>query len=205
MSRSKSACSTLASGQLSPDPNARYQPASPFAAVSTGLWILLGVIGALFALFTLAYYIRYEVNDWQPLNEPWQLLLSTTLLVLSCLTLHFATRHARLLPSLTACRTELLLTVGFTAGFILAQLWAWQALISINQGVQTNPANSFFFLLTGLHAIHVAGGVIALTIVVYQVWRGHRDNLHLWLNLCARYWHFLLFIWLFLLGLLRLT
>ncbi|GAB6260874.1 cytochrome c oxidase subunit 3 [Photobacterium sp. R1] len=205
MSRNKPVFSTLASGHLSPEPDARYQPASKLTVASTGLWILMGVISALFALFTLAYYIRHEVSDWQPLNEPWQLLLSTTLLVLSCITLHFATRKARLLPSLAACKTELLLAVGFTVGFILAQLWAWQALISIHQGVQTNPANSFFFLLTGLHAIHVAGGVIALAIVVYQVWQGHRDNLHIWLHFCARYWHFLLFIWLFLLGLLRFT
>lgn len=204
MSR-KPALTTLASGNLSPAPNAHYQPAGTYAIASTGLWVLMGVIGALFFLFTVAYYIRHTLVDWQPLNEPWQLILSTSLLVLGCIAMHLAGRKARLLPALTACQTELIMAVCFTLGFILAQLWAWQALVQINQGVLANPANSFFYLLTGLHALHVIGGVLALAVVVYQAWQGQRDNLHLWLQLCARYWHFLLFIWLFLLGLLRLT
>ncbi|MDO6707304.1 cytochrome c oxidase subunit 3 [Photobacterium sp. 1_MG-2023] len=202
---SRKPLTTLASGHLSPHPNARFQPSEPTAIAATGLWLLMGVIGALFFLFTVAYAIRQGLSDWQPLQEPWQLLISTTFLVLSCVSLHFAARKARLLPSLVACRRELSLTLGFTLGFITAQLWAWLALVEINQGLLANPANSFFYLLTGLHAIHVIGGLIAFGLVTYQVWQGRRDHLHIWLQLCARYWHFLLFIWLFLLGLLRLT
>ncbi|KKC98764.1 MULTISPECIES: cytochrome c oxidase subunit 3 [Photobacterium] len=204
MSR-KPVLTTLASGHLSPDPNARYQPASTYTIASTGLWVLMGVIAALFFLFTVAYYIRHTLSDWQPLNEPWQLMLSSLLLILSCVAMHLAGRKARLLPALAACKTELIMAVCFTLGFVLVQLWAWLALVQINQGVLANPANSFFYLLTGLHALHILGGVLALGMLVYQVWQGQRDHLHVWLQLCARYWHFLLFIWLFLLGLLRLT
>ncbi|WP_036819355.1 cytochrome c oxidase subunit 3, partial [Photobacterium sanctipauli] len=166
---------------------------------------LLAVITMLFFLFTVAYRIRMSLPDWQPLNEPWQLSISTALLVMSCVTMHLCYKKSALLPSLAASKALLRLTVFFTLAFIATQLWAWEYLYALNKGVGSNPANSFFYLLTGLHGVHVVGGLIALGWVVINAWRGNQNTLYPALRLCSRYWHFLLFVWLFLLGLLRFT
>jgi len=190
---------------LSPDADREYFPPQEQASASTGLWLLIAVVTMLFFLFTVAYRIRMTLSDWQPLSEPWQLSISTAMLVMSCVTMHLCCRKAALLPSVHACRSLLNLAVFFTLGFILAQLWAWQQLLDLNYSVGGNPANSFFYLLTGLHGLHVLGGLIALAIAVFHAINRHSDSLYPSLSLCTRYWHFLLFVWLFLLGLLRFT
>ncbi|MEJ2767007.1 cytochrome c oxidase subunit 3 [Photobacterium sp. MCCC 1A19761] len=190
---------------LSPDGDRAFTPPIQRAPASAGVWLLMAVITVMFFLFTVAYRIRMNLNDWQPMSEPWQLGVSTLLLVLSCVTLHLCCRKAALLPSLQACRSLLQLAVSLTLGFVLAQLWVWQQLLALNIRVGQNPANSFFYLLTGLHGVHVLGGLVALGWVIYHAGTRHGDALYPSLRLCARYWHFLLLIWLFLLGLFRLT
>lgn len=190
---------------LSPDGDRAFTPPMQRAPASAGVWLLIAVITVLFFLFTVAYRIRMSLNDWQPMSEPWQLGVSTVLLVLGCVALHLCCRKAALLPSLPACRPLLQLAVGLTLGFVLAQLWVWQQLLAMNIRVGHNPANSFFYLLTGLHGVHVLGGLVALGWVIYHARYRRSDALYSSLRLCARYWHFLLLIWLFLLGLFRFT
>ncbi|WEM44517.1 cytochrome c oxidase subunit 3 (plasmid) [Photobacterium sp. DA100] len=189
---------------LTQDPDARYL-AQRQAPASTAVWFLLAVITMFFFLFAVAYRIRMTLPDWQALNEPWQLAVSTVMLVMSCVAMHLCYRKAALLPSLRANHALLVWTVIFTLGFVFSQLWAWQALLSANLGIGSTPAASFFYLLTGLHGLHVLGGLVALSWVVLHAGSGHRNQLYPALRLCTRYWHFLLFVWLFLLGLLRLT
>ena len=189
---------------LTQDPNARYSSQLQ-APTSTAVWLLIAVITMFFFLFTVAYRIRMTLPDWQPISEPWQLAVSTVMLVMSCVTMHLCYRKAALLPSLRANHALLVWTVIFTFGFVFSQLWAWQALLEADLGVGSSPAASFFYLLTGLHGLHVLGGLIALSWVVFHAGRGHHNQLYPALRLCTRYWHFLLFVWLFLLGLLRLT
>ena len=64
-----------------------------------------------------------------------------------------------------------------------------------------NPANSFFYLLTGLHGLHILGGLVALARAVPAAWGARRPGAGSGsaLELCVAYWHFLLFVWLCLL------
>jgi len=67
----------------------------------------------------------------------------------------------------------------------------------------TNPANAFFYLFTGLHGLHLLGGIVALALTVDKVWRGFEvKQVRLSVQLCAVYWHFLLALWLVLFTLL---
>jgi cytochrome c oxidase subunit 3 len=69
--------------------------------------------------------------------------------------------------------------------------------------VASNPANSFFYLLTAVHGLHLTGGLVALGRTSAKVWRGTEiADMRLSVELCAIYWHFLLLVWLVLLGLL---
>ena len=73
-----------------------------------------------------------------------------------------------------------------------------------------NPANAFFFLLTGLHVLHLFGGLVAWYKTSARLWRGVDGatalaKVRLNVELCAVYWHFLLIIWLILFGLMLNT
>ena len=63
--------------------------------------------------------------------------------------------------------------------------------------VDGNPANSFFYLITGLHGVHLLGGLVALGVVVARAGMGAAvAKLRGSLALCALYWHFLFVVWL---------
>jgi cytochrome c oxidase subunit 3 len=95
--------------------------------------------------------------------------------------------------AVTAPRARALLAQsGLCAlAFLAAQCWAWLALQSANVVVAGNPAASFFYVLTALHGLHVAGGLVAWGATLRS------DDPPRWrINLCARYWHLLLAVWL---------
>ena len=66
-----------------------------------------------------------------------------------------------------------------------------------------NPANSFFYLITGLHGLHVLGGMAGLGWTIDRAWHSSTaEKLRLERRIIAYYWHFLLVIWLVLFSLL---
>ena len=87
--------------------------------------------------------------------------------------------------------------------FLAGQLLAWQQLRVAGYFVASNPANSFFYLITAVHGLHLMGGMAALGRTTAKVWRGAKmPQVRLSVELCTIYWHFLLLVWLVLLGLL---
>jgi cytochrome c oxidase subunit 3 len=86
------------------------------------------------------------------------------------------------------------------------QLLAWEQLGKVGYFLTSNPASSFFYLITAIHGLHVLGGVVALARNIVRAWHG-RDSarLRLGLELCSLYWDFLLLMWLVLFALLLLS
>ncbi|MFN3422418.1 MAG: heme-copper oxidase subunit III, partial [Armatimonadota bacterium] len=69
--------------------------------------------------------------------------------------------------------------------------------------LQTNPASSFFYLLTAVHGLHLLGGIVALVWTTAKAWRGGYTPVNLLgVELCAIYWHFLALVWIWLFALL---
>ena len=90
--------------------------------------------------------------------------------------------------------------------FVLGQIIVWQQLSQAGFYVYSDPANSYFYLYTGLHGLHLLGGLVALFLVSYQFFQQKKPlNVSKNLSLCALYWHYLLLIWLFLFALLTAT
>jgi cytochrome c oxidase subunit 3 len=85
------------------------------------------------------------------------------------------------------------------AGFLASQLTAWRSLIHQGAYLAQNPYSSFFYLFTGLHAIHLIGGLVALFVVVLG--RFTRREL---VDVVAFYWHFLGLLWIALFAVLLL-
>lgn len=187
----------------------------------TGLWVLIGVVSALFLLFGAAYVMRMSAADWRPLPVvPWQLWCGTALLAAASLAWQLAARAAS-----RGIEREAGLAVAMACGssvlFLGVQLWAWQALNALNLTVAGNPANSFFYLITGLHGLHVMGGLVAAALAGRHLFRAGRFGsgggagsagraggatmASGAIALCARYWHFLLLLWLAMFAMLYLV
>ncbi|UTW08542.1 cytochrome c oxidase subunit 3 [Pseudomonas benzenivorans] len=200
-------------GSWSHEPGGLTAPGMERArTVRVGLRLFLVVVSSLFLLFLVAFIVRSQVADWQPLTEPlaplahpWQLWLNSALLVAASVALQWARIAVRQGPS-AAATLAFALGGGFALAFLLGQLWLWRQFVAWGYGVAGNPANSFFFLLTGLHGLHLLGGLVAWGRTLGKLLRpAPAAQLRASVELCAIYWHYLLGLWLLLFALLTST
>ncbi len=170
-------------------------------AAKVALWVLIAVIGSLFALLVSAYLMRMGYPDWRPILVPHLLWFNTGALVLTSVALYGAQRAVDR-RHLDHVKARLVLAGLFGVAFVAGQLLAWRELTAAGNFVASNPADSFFYLLTGLHGAHVLGGLAALGWTADRAWRRSApDSLRLTVELSATYWHAMLVIWLVLFSL----
>lgn len=179
----------------------------------TSLKFFLAIVTLLFFLITITFLSRSQYPDfhalagepWLPFTKPIQLWVNTVCLLLASISLQVAVTSAKN-KKIKHTEIAILLTSFCSVCFVFGQIMVWQRL---NQGgfyIYSDPANSYFYLYTGLHGLHILGGLVSLAIVSYQFFQERnlikiRKNL----SLCAIYWHYLLLIWLFLFALLTAT
>ncbi|HVU52054.1 MAG TPA: bb3-type cytochrome oxidase subunit III, partial [Polyangia bacterium] len=75
------------------------------------------------------------------------------------------------------------------AGFLASQAGVWRALVRAGGGPASGIYGSVFFAISGFHALHVAGGLVALGLVAARGAGARR------LSACALYWDFVLVVW----------
>jgi len=171
-----------------------------------GLWVLLGVITSFFGLFISAYSMRMMLADWTPFADPNLLWFNTLLLFISSGAFQW-TRSAA--ERGDAARTKLgLMAAGlFALAFLAGQFQAWDDLHKSGQYMGSDAAIAFFYLLTGMHALHVLGGLAVWGKTTARMWLAGAEvgDLRLSVQLCTVYWHFLLVVWLVLFALLLTT
>ena len=176
-----------------------------------GLWLFLAVVTSLFGLFLSAYSMRSEYPDWRSFAKPGLLWVNTAILILSSVGLQSA-RMASDQGRMDRVRLGLSAGALFALAFLAGQMLAWQQLIASGVYAATNPSSAFFYLLTAVHGLHLAGGFWVLTTVIIRAWGDLQDRdprevsaLRLSIELCTVYWHFLLLVWLVLFALLLST
>ena len=170
-----------------------------------GLVTLLAVITSFFALIVSAYTLRMDLGDWIPLTEPGILWMNTGVLVVASLAFQW-TRNAAIRRYESKLLPGMIVTGLLTSVFVIGQFIAWQQLNASGQYVTSNPANAFFFFLTGAHAVHILGGMYVWTRATVRLMSGKdTESVRRSIELCALYWHFLLIVWLVLFGLLLST
>ncbi len=165
----------------------------------------IAVVTSLFALFLSAYLMRMKLADWSPLTEPKLLWLNTGVLVLASIAFQL-TRGASKRGQLLTVKSGLVAGGVCTTLFLLGQLVAWQQLNASGYFMTSNPANSFFYLLTALHGLHLLGGMWVWGRTTMRVLTGaDAQSVRLSVELCTVYWHYLLLVWIGLFALLLST
>ena len=175
------------------------------AASRTGLFVFLAVISSMFLLFIVSYYSRSQFPDWEVMKDPAILWVNTLVLVLASIALQLASNAAKqgVSSKLTyALSAGAVLTLVFVAG----QFVAWEQMIKAGYYAQQNPSYAFFYLVTGLHALHLIGGLWFMGLLGFRFKRKkNKEALLQSVALCATYWHYLLLVWLILFTLLLRT
>lgn len=176
----------------------------------TGIWVALAAIGMSFAALTSALYVREgSATDWHHIVLPPILWFNTLALVASSITLEIARRKVaafmrekptdRSVPELW-----LYITVLFGLTFVAGQYLAWLNLRSQGLYLPTNPNSSFFYLFTGVHVMHVIGGLGGLLRVIIKFRRPIPSLRRSTLDATSYYWHFMGALWIYLLCILWL-
>lgn len=171
-----------------------------FTAISLGLAAIL----MFFMALTSSYIVRKGLGgDWQPVRLPSILWFNTLVLLGSSATIEVA-RQRLGANAPDSFRRWWGLTTLLGMVFLLGQVAAWRQLAAAGVFLATNPASSFFYVLTAAHGVHLLGGITALLYVAFRAWRRSRITQGTAAELAAVYWHFMDGLWVFLFLLLHL-
>ena len=178
-----------------------------FSADRYRLGVLVGIASILmmFTALASALIVRSGLHsgpaDWRGGQMPTFVYVSTGLIVLSSLT--FMRAKASLKHSEEAgYRLWLTVTLLLGLGFLAAQVLAWRQLVAAGVYLASNPHSAFFYVLTGLHGIHLLGGIVALGYLHWYVRRALAPEADLkrraLTDVVGIYWHFMDVLWVFL-------
>ena len=174
-----------------------------------GMWVGLASVAMMFTSLSSAYIVRSaSSNDWVSLPMPKILLASTALIIGSSVTIEIARRKLKAALS-RPYTTWLFATVLLGIAFVVAQVFAWRQLARQGIYVASNPHSSFFYLLTGAHAVHLFGGLLGLTFLWLSSRRPVTEPEPIAKRRAATdavsiYWHFMDALWIYLFLLLFL-
>jgi cytochrome c oxidase subunit 3 len=127
-----------------------------------GVWVAIASILMLFVALTSAYIVRSaSSNDWQRIAMPKVLWLSTALILISSVTMEVSRRSLKQQRDAGYGRW-LMITVALGLAFLASQILAWRQLVRQGVYMASNPYNSFFYLFTAAHGLHLLGGILAL-------------------------------------------
>ena len=164
------------------------------------LWVAIGSIIMMFAGLTSAYIVKSNQVGWQTITMPKVFWVSTAVIIISSITLQMALRSFKQ-REMNRYRLLMAVTVFLGVLFVILQWLGFQQLWS--SGVQFKGASGggqFIYVIAGLHAVHVLGGVIALIVMFIKAFTG-RIKLYssVPVEVMATYWHFVDLLWLYLL------
>ena len=186
-----------------PDPDSRGN------RYRIGMWVGLASIAMMFTSLSSAYIVRSgSANDWIPIAMPRVLIASTALILISSVTLEIARRSLKRSLHDKYAR-YVLLTALLGIGFLASQLIAWRQLAAQGVYLSTHPHSSFFYLLTGAHAVHLIGGLLALAYLWFRSRRALTESVSeakrkATADAVTIYWHFMDGLWIYLFLLLFL-
>jgi cytochrome c oxidase subunit 3 len=182
------------------------------------MWLAIASISMAFAGFTSAFLVRKAAGQWVNFSMPASFFTSTILLVLSSVTIH-AAHVANKKENKFLLISGLASTIVLGALFCFYQFTGWQELLNSGIYLDGNPSGSFFYVITGTHFAHLAGGIVFLLIAfIRTLWKfvyksqnstymDNNEKSRLWIrtDLLSMYWHFMDVLWIYLFVFLSLN
>lgn len=169
------------------------------------LWLFMVTVVMIFAALTSAYIVRQSEGNWLEFTLPDIFYYTSGTVILSSIFLHWAYVSAKK-DELVQVRLGMSIAVILGILFLIGQWYSWVALVDKDVYFVGNPAGSFLYVFTGLHALHLISGVIFLIIVLISSFRYkvHSQSMTT-MEMCVTYWHFLGGLWLYLFMFLQLN
>jgi len=191
-------------GTILPPPPTNYDGGSgnsggafPLSRAYIGMWVLLTAIIMLFAGLSSAYIVLHGLPQWQNITVPRIVWANTLVLFASSVALEFA-RHAVRRNQPAGVRQWMAVSGILGISFLVGQVIAWRQLVAAGVYLSTTIHSSFFYVLTGVHALHLLGGLVGLGVVLQK---SFADKLtatnHEPLRVFALYWHFMDVVWIY--------
>ncbi|RLD19016.1 MAG: cytochrome oxidase subunit III [Bacteroidetes bacterium] len=177
-----------------------YQGRNRIHPQTFALWAAMASILMMFGAFTSAYLVRQAAGNWQEYQVPEIFYISTIVLLASSACVHYAFAAFKN-GEKNKYQVTLTITLVLGIAFIVLQYYGWNALYNIGVPLDGNPSGSFFYVISGIHALHILGGITALVVAVFHAFslpfevtakRKHR------FSLVTQYWHFVDVLWLYL-------
>lgn len=171
------------------------------------LWVGCASILMMFLAMTSAYLVRQAGGNWLEFTLPNLFYYNTVVILLSSVTMHSAFLSFKK-KQFNQYKILLGVTAILGTTFVVLQYMGWEALIAQGIELKTNPSSSFLYVISGLHAFHVLPGIVAilLTMVFALLKKSKveptpkkRRLSILRLELITHYWHFVDFLWVYLL------
>ena len=168
------------------------------------LWIALASIVMMFTGFTSAYLVKRNMANWITFELPRIFWYSTAVIIISSLTIIISRTYFRQ-RAMAQYRLWLAITLILGIAFVCMQYIGFSELWHSGVTLTRNVSFSFLYIIVGLHALHVVGGVIALIILLVKAYSVKRKNYNIIpIDLMNTYWHFVDLLWIYLLVFLSL-
>ncbi len=163
------------------------------------LWVGLASIIMMFAGFTSAYIIKRNQANWVTFNLPKVFWYSTAVIIISSVTLWLA-QNAFKAREMVKYRNLVVATLVLGVLFIALQIIGFRQLWASGMTLKANVSFSFLYVIVGLHALHVLGGIISLLVMFAKAFSTRIRNYDIVpVEVISTYWHFVDFLWIYLL------
>lgn len=163
------------------------------------MWAGCASIVMMFAGLSSAYIVKRNQANWLTFDIPLIFWYSTAVIILSSITI-LLSKKAFINRQMTQYKGWLAVTTILGIGFVSLQYFGFQQLWANGITLTRNVSFSFLYIIVGLHAVHVLGGVVALVILYLKSFSSRRKNYSpISIELMSTYWHFVDFLWIYLL------
>ena len=163
------------------------------------LWVGLGSIVMMFAAFSSAFIVKRSQGNWISFDIPLIFWYSTAVILLSSVSIYMS-RKAFLNRNMSSYKTGLIVTLVLGVLFVLMQYLGFRQLWADGITLTRNVSFSFLYVIVGIHALHVFGGIIALLFIIKKAYNTRiRMYSSVPIDLISTYWHFIDILWIYLL------
>lgn len=167
-----------------------------------GMWIAISALGMMFGALALLYCLRLPDRLNYIFIPPKTLYVSTGLMLLSSWVMVLAVRAVRENDH-SSLKKWLRLTLSLGGMFVVTQMFSWMQLSADGVFARTNPFSALFYIMTGVHGVHLIGGIIWIAWLLRLAGTGaFSARRHVGVELGSMYWHFMDVTWLLFFGLL---